>query len=275
MHFPASFRYFALQPFSEFTMKKYLLLFAFSLGLKAGAQVTLDHTYNGQGTIAHLEYQDEKYALLEASDYRCRIYNADHSLYKTINLPVSSGTPNINTIQYVTDGLFNTDNLIELSYTYYSISGSSIFYETRVCNENGQILVTVTGASAAFVDHIGGSWKYIAWIYDYSSTPPPVDTRVYSLPGNLISNADNTADESRLQLPYPSPANDHINLPYKLPAGSEGRMVISNANGQVIRILSLGSGFDNILFQANGLPAGVYFYNTVGGTGNGKFIIGQ
>jgi len=256
-------------------MKKYLLLFAFTLALKAGAQVTLDHTYNGQGTIAHLEFQDEKYALLEASDYRCRIYNADHSLYKTINLPVSSGTPNINTIQYVTDGLFNTDNLIELSYTYYSISGSSIFYETRVCNENSQILVTVTGASAAFVDHIGGSWKYIAWIYDYSSTPPPVDTRVYSLPGNLISNTDNTADQCRLPLPYPSPTTDHITLPYKLTAGSEGRMVIRNSNGQMIRTLSLGSGFDNILFQVNGLPAGVYVYNTEGGTGSGKFIIGQ
>ncbi len=253
-------------------MKHYLLFFALILAFKAGAQISLEHTYSGQGSIAHLEFQDEKYALLEASDYRCRIYHADHSLYKTVNLQVPGGCT-INSIQHVTDGLFNTDALIEFSYTCYLISGSNVVYETRVANENGQVLLTVSGASAAYVDYIGDSWKFIAWIYDYSSTPAEVNTKVYSLPGHLITTVESMPEEHVFKQAFPNPAVESITLFYKLPAGSEGRMLISNSKGQIIKILSLGSGFDNILFPVHDLPDGVYFYTTEGGTGSGNFIV--
>jgi hypothetical protein len=254
-------------------MKKVIFLIAALGFLRAGAQVTLEHSYDGQGVVAHLEFQDEKYALLEASNYRCRLYNADHSLYKTVNLQVPAGGVTINNLQHVTDGLFNTDALIEFSYTYYLISGSSVVYETRVANENGQVLVTVSGASAAFVDHIGDSWKFIAWIYDYSSTPALADTKVYSLPGHLVTGTAFDGFQATEKLPYPNPAGEFITLPYKLNTRDDGRMVITNTAGQVVRIAELGPDFENLKISLQGFPAGVYFYNVENGTGSGSFIV--
>ncbi|MFH1119890.1 MAG: T9SS type A sorting domain-containing protein [Bacteroidota bacterium] len=254
-------------------MKKVILFIAILISLRAGAQVTLEHTYDGQGVIAHLEFQEEKYALLEASAYRCRIYYANHSLYKTVNLPVPSGVT-INSLQHITDGLFNTDALIEFSYTYYLISGSTVVYETRVANENGQVLVTVSGASAAYVDHIGDSWKFIAWIYDYSTTPAVADTKVYSLPGQLVTGTAFPGFVESGKLPYPNPSVDIIILSYKLNDRNDGSMIITSATGQIVRVLDLGPDFDNIQFSVRGLPAGLYHYKVEGGSGSGSFIVG-
>jgi len=253
-------------------MKRIVLLTIYLFALKAGAQVTLEHSYDGQGVVAHLEFQDDKYALLEATANRCRIYNADHSLYRTVNLPVPSGVT-INSLQHVTDGLFHTDALIEFSYTYYMVSGGSVVYETRVANENGQVLVTVNGASAAYVDHIGDSWKFIAWIYDYSASPPIADTRIYSLPGHLVTNAQMQDFRNPEKLPYPNPACESIYLSYKLIGRNDGRMIITNAAGQTFKVLDLGPDFDGINLQVNGFPLGLYFYKVEGGSGTGSFIV--
>ena len=254
-------------------MKQLLFILALVFTIQAKAQVTLEHSYDGFGTIGHLEFQDDKYAILETANNRCRLYNENHSLYKTINLPVPAGYT-LNGLQYVTDGLFNTDNLIEISYTYYIQSGSSYVYENRVANENGQILVTITGASSVLVDFFEDSWKYIAWIYDYSSYPYQIDTRYYSLPGQLITSNSNTKfSENRLKSPYPNPASDFITLSYKLTGRIDGTMLISNAEGQIVRQIDLGPDFENVMVPIAGLPAGIYFYNTEGGEGNGKFIV--
>ena len=256
-------------------MKKVILLIAVLGFFRAGAQVTLEHTYDGQGVIAHLEFQDEKYALLEASNYRCRLYNADHSLYKTVNLQVPAGGVTINNLQHVTDGLFNTDALIEFSYTYYLISGSSVVYETRVANENGQVLVTVSGASAAFVDHIGDSWKFIAWIYDYSSTPALADTRVYSLPGHLVTTISETSEQKWMKFPYPNPTKNVITLNYDLQAGKDGELLITDINGRIIRNIAIGPDFSSIKVFVGDFPDGLYLYQVVGGSGNGSFVVAK
>lgn len=253
-------------------MKRIVLLTIYLFALKAGAQVTLEHSYDGQGVVAHLEFQDDKYALLEATANRCRIYNADHSLYKSVNLPVPPGVT-INNVQHVTDGLFNTDALIEFSYTYYLISGSNVVYETRVANENGQVLVTVNGASAAYVDHVGEEWKFIAWIYDYSTSPPLADTKVYSLPGHLVTGTASPAISTLQRPPFPNPAGTEIQLSYQLYGRNDGRMIITNTAGQIVRMPDLGPDYDHIRLSVGNLPPGIYFYRVEGGTGSGSFIV--
>lgn len=253
-------------------MKHLLLTLAILLALKAGAQLSLEHTYDGQGYIAHLEFQAEKYAVLEAPGYRCRLYNADHSLYKTVDLPAPAGST-INSLQFITDGLFNTDALIEMSYTYYLISGSSVVYETRIINENSQVLMAIAGASASFVDRMGDSFKYIAWIYDYASTPALVDTKVYALPGHTVTSTVDQMTENGIGPPYPNPASDFVTLQYRLSGKKDGRMLISNAAGKLVRQIELGPDYESVLVSLAGLPAGVYLYSTAGGSGEGRFIV--
>ena len=238
---------------------KYLLLLSvlFSI-LICRAQIIPEHTYDGYGVIAHLEFQDDKYAILDAANNRCRLYNPDHSLYKTVNLPVPAGNT-LNSIQYVTDGLFNTDTGIEISYTYFMQSGSSYVYENRVANETGQILVTIAGASTVMVDHLDDSWKYVAWIYDYSSYPYEVDTKYFSLPGHMVTSTDEEFTENRLKVPFPNPSSDLVTLSYKLNPGMNSQMLISNAGGQIVKTVALGSDFENVTVPLTDYHRGFIF----------------
>lgn len=133
-------------------MKKFL--FAGLLGFLSCsllAQISFDYNYSGQVNIAHLEFQDDKYAALDSPTRQCRLYNEDHSLYKTVNIPVQSGVT-ITSLQCVSDGLFDNDQPIEMACMNYIISGSSVLYESIILNENGQTLLTSSGAGAGFAD---------------------------------------------------------------------------------------------------------------------------
>ena len=256
-------------------MKRMLTIAALALAMSGGAQVIQEHNYTGQGVVAHLEFQDDLYAILDAPARVCRLYDANHALVKAINLPVPGGDFIINSVQHVTDGLFNTDEAIELTYTGYQIGQGSVEYESRVINEGGQLLVSVPGASAVYVDYLENDWKLLAWIYDYSVSPPDVETRVFSLPGHLVTE---TAARPRIAsgaLPYPNPAAAHIWLSYNLRPGTEGEMIISNTGGQVVKTLRLGPDYTRVQLSLKGMAPGLYFYNVSNGEGTGSFVVSQ
>lgn len=250
------------------------LLFAGILGFLSCsllAQISLDHNYSGQVNIAHLEFQDDKYAALDSPNRQCRLYNEDHSLYKTVNLPVQSGVT-ITSLQYVSDGLFDTDQFIEMACTYYIISGSSVLYESIILNENGQTLLTISGAGAGFVDYINDSWKYIAWVYG-SSSQGISSSKVYNLPGHPAITSMNSKPGYTLAKPNPNPAREFINLHYKVNPGNNGVMKIFNSAGMLIKESQLGPDFDYIRVNVDELSPGAYFYHVEGGNGSGSFIV--
>lgn len=252
-------------------MKLLFIGFLCSLSLSLAAQISLDHNYSGQVNIAHLEFQDDKYAALDSPNRQCRLYNEDHSLYKTVNIPVQSGVT-ITSLQYVTDGLFDTDQLIEMACTYYIISGSSVLYESIILNENGQTLLTISGAGAGFVDYINDSWMYIAWVYG-SSSQGISSSKVYNLPGHPAITSLISKPGYALAKPNPNPAREFINLHYKLNPGNNGVMKIFNSAGSLMKENQLGPDFDYIRVNVDDLSPGAYFYHVEGGIGSGSFIV--
>lgn len=250
-----------------------LTIAALTLAMSGGAQVIQEHNYSGQGVVAHLEFQDDLYAILDAPTRVCRLYDANHALVKSINLPVPGSDFIINSVQHVTDGLFNTDEAIELTYTGYQIGQGSVEYESRVISENGQLLATIPGASVVYVDYLEDARKLLAWIYDYSVSPPDVETRVFSLPGHLITETVDRPRVASAALPYPNPAKAQIWLSYHLRPGTQGEMIISNAGGQVVRTLWLGPDYNTVMLQLDGLATGVYLYRVVNGEGDGVFVV--
>lgn len=142
-------------------------------------QINLEHTYSdGIANRIVLENSGEIYYVLDQHNKQAKIYNANHNLWKTIDLPT---TPNatIVGIYHLSENKINADNLIELAYTYYSVSGSTLEYESRIINENGTSLLTVPGASSLFLSEFQGMPnKIIAYMYGM-----PFYSKVFSVPG--------------------------------------------------------------------------------------------
>lgn len=73
-------------------MKSSIVIVAVLLsGFALFAQPVLETTYSSSATICKLENTGEVYYLMDVLNKQCRIYNMEHSLYKTIALPIPDG----------------------------------------------------------------------------------------------------------------------------------------------------------------------------------------
>lgn len=107
----------------------------------------LEHTYtpakNSLGEYSYggfdrvlLESSGEKYYHLDGND-QLRLFNADHSPWKTIALP-TPGIMNHNIlIEHLSDNILNKDNQIEVIYASYGHSGGDYYWV--IANEHGII----------------------------------------------------------------------------------------------------------------------------------------
>jgi hypothetical protein len=241
-----------------------LLLFS---GLAFG-QITPEATYNHSGTYTQLANSGYKFFLMDVGANQCRIYNTNHSLWKTINLTVPANHY-LYDVKFVSENLFTTDNTLCLAYIYYNYNsiGQYYTYTARVIRENGTVLLTIQGCQHLSVHRLTGQGtKLLAYSYDYSSFPNyTVQTHVYGLPGQLVSVPEiNGSNGAQLQAAYPNPASEFTVVPYKLPDGIfEGQLIITDAKGNEVRRYLIDRNFDHLRFDTKELPVGVYLYRIV------------
>ena len=116
-------------------MKKIIYsLFIFMLSNSVYGQITLENTYtfinSSSSDFIHVAKLSagEKFVFEDRVNRQISIYNINHSLLKTINLPLVT---NSNFDLYnVSDHLFNSDNNIEIAFQYYIGSVSSPYIQT-------------------------------------------------------------------------------------------------------------------------------------------------
>ena len=82
------------------------------------AQIALEHTYSFSGTLTEIADSEYKYFVQDVPLNQCRIYNEDHTLFKTVNLSIPGGYY-LNDTKFVTKHLFNADDYVEVLYLYY------------------------------------------------------------------------------------------------------------------------------------------------------------
>ncbi|MDP3915760.1 MAG: T9SS type A sorting domain-containing protein [Bacteroidota bacterium] len=240
-----------------------LLLFSVLVGY---AQITLQKTYNYSTTVVKLETLGYKYYLMDVPASQVRIYNMDHSVFKTINCNVPSGYY-LADVKYVSQNLFNTDSQIELVYIYYKYvtTATSYYYiyGSRIINENGSNLQTIDGAQYIFVNKTGDSeYKLFAYCFDYSIFPEKVWTNIYSLTGSLVSALNISGNQPNVFLnAYPNPATDVIRLAYELPANVKSASLnLIDSNGRAVKNFQVDGHSDHIAVNVNDLSAGIYHY---------------
>lgn len=95
------------------------------------------------------------------------------------------------------------------------------------------------------------SWYINDFGMDIDSCKNPVSINKTSFPGSFNINT------------YPNPFTKSATIEYYLPVATEVYLVVYNTTGEVIEILEdsfLPSGLHNAKFNAEKLPAGIYFY---------------
>lgn len=203
---------------------------------QSNAQINLEQTYQATARIIYLTNSGCKYCVQLNETGQVKLYNMDHSLWKTINLDIPTGF-DLHYVYHVAELLYSLDGSIACLYTYFK-STPSIQYGSRIINEFGNVLLTIPNAVSAYpYDACDEGVKLIAQITDYSSGTS--SSQVYDLPGELLSGTNNPQFASTYQ-PYPNPASDRVTIPYSLPPNTNnGELVLRNSEGKEMKRLQL------------------------------------
>lgn len=243
----------------------FFLALLFSVSIQSQGQITLEHTYTGvSAAYINLPVSGYKYYVMDAANSQCRLYNNDHSLWKTINLSIPANYY-LYDIQYVTENLFNTDNTIELLYVSYTYNTALAYYtyDTRIANENGTVLLSVPGGGYSYVYPAQTGSKLFMWVYNYAVSPSIVNTMIYSIPGQTATRINDYPVEEKvsLQKAFPNPATNAVTIPYSLPPNvKQAELKLYNVSGTLVKSFSIDHTFETIVVQTSDLPAGMYLY---------------
>lgn len=260
--------------------------FIISMGwLLAGAglfaQPVFEHKYDESATIGYLESVGQVYYSMDVINKQCHLYRMDHSLYKSIPIPTPEGYY-LSDVQYVTEKLFNDDALVELvySYTKYVPTTTSYYYtyETRLVNENGEVLNQWPGAGyTEVIETPAHGKKFLVYEYNYSVIPYRTYTHVYSLPGSGVSAAMMPAKPVPLGPPYPNPADRLVHIPVALPPSAlSGTLKVCNLNGSPLMSLPVTADESHVVLSTLQLVPGTYLYyveTEQSRSGAGKLVV--
>ncbi len=248
-------------------MKTHILIVSLMMvGINLLAQPVFEMTYTESANICYLESKGQVYFTMDVINKQCLIYTMDHSFYKSIDLPTPEGYY-LSDIQYVSENLFNSDDLVELVYIYskYVPTTGSYYYtfETKLINENGTVLETFPGAGlTSVIETIENGKIFLVYEYNYSVIPYRTYTHVYSLPASETKSAEFSRITPALANPYPNPANHQVLIPVELPSDiSSAQLVFYNLNGQKILSYPVSGSDEHILLPTRQMDPGTYLYS--------------
>jgi hypothetical protein len=279
------------------TMKKHLLLILSILSFNVSfGQITLENTYsltsstfNGPYFFHLIKFSaiGDKYVIGDNSIPQIKIYNLNHSIYKTINFPAPVlGAATSFFLANISDNLFNNDNLIEVAFQYehYDNTLNWYAYEVSVIDENGTSLfhkdsarfqgytTNTTSASSdeGFLKTSSGTKMVIQY-----QKKTDKSYEVYSLPGSLVAKLNTPNYEPSKFLIYPNPADSYTKIDFELENGQTGDVIIYNAAGNIIKKYKVDDTFGSLLLNSSDLPEGSYLYqlSTSKGSGSKKVMV--
>jgi hypothetical protein len=275
-------------------MKKQLL-FIFSIFIfnVSYCQITLEHTYTLQGansggylSLVKCSSIGDKYSVLDRSIPQLKIYNLNHSLYKTINFPAPILGAGYLEVMNISDNLFNSDNLLEVAFTYdhYESLLNGSVSEVSVIDENSTSLFHKDSArfsggyhNATYSSDDFGIIKTTSGLKMVIQNVKYNDQsiEVYSLPGQMVTALLAPKIEPSKFMIYPNPADSYTKIDFEIENGQTGDIVIFNAEGKMMKKYNVDDAFGSLLLNSQDLPSGEYVYQltTAKGTGAKKVVV--
>lgn len=243
-------------------MKHLLLAALVAFTCTASAQITLEKSYSGYGTVTvhNIENEGHKYMVVDSKNMKVYLFNDNHTLWKTIIPQLPPKTYGL-TAYYPSTLLFNSDNSVEIVVSYIDTSNgiTNYTYQTAVLHENGTKIIGIPDCWYPTVAKVSGSWKLIAskmlnGVATYSD--------VYSLPGQMLGVQKPGRPDGEFETSaYPNPAETTAAISYTLPAGVAAATVqLFNSNGVMLQSYPVSQNSGVILIDRSGYPAGMYHY---------------
>ena len=248
----------------------FILIFLVALATGLKSQITYEHTYTGvSAAYINLPVAGYKYYVMDVPNSQCKLYNNDHTLWKTINLSIPANYY-LCDIQFVSENLFNTDNSIEMLYVscIYNTSQAYYTYDTRIASESGTLLLSVPGGGYSYIYPAQTGSKLLVWEYDFSVFPEKVNTKVFSIPGQAATSINDSPAGNRFSLrnAFPNPTSNTVTIPYNLPVNvNKAELKVYNVSGILVKSFIVDRTFDNIVIQTNDLADGMYLYRIESG----------
>jgi hypothetical protein len=249
-------------------MKRLLLMLVFGLIIgQTNAQITLEHTYatvdQPSLKLVNLSISGYKYTYYDSGSKQIRIYNLDHTLWKSIGLIVPNGAWVLGDY-YLAEELFDTDPYCEVAFVV-SVNNT---VTTIVRSELGNNIISLTGRQSLRIVNSGTSgWKMIVGRVVNNVW----EDEVYALPGTgmpmRISSENDDILQGLTMKVFPNPAANSVQVSYSVPTeyihveciiinnlGQEvSSMILPNNAGTVgIDISKFTSGKYIVLLKSNG-----------------------
>ncbi|MCF8226487.1 MAG: T9SS type A sorting domain-containing protein [Bacteroidales bacterium] len=228
------------------------------------AQLQLEETYNHSGTLVEIDENEFKYYFMDVPLNQCRIYNEDHSLFKTIDLNIPSGYF-LYDIKFLSRRIFNSDDNIELLYIYNkseTVNTETVYsYGLKIVNENGIPLLELSNGGYAEILEGSDGLKLLAYQYIWYNTYYLIYTNVYSISGS--SGTTLTAIEPEIRI-YPNPTSENINV--ELNSGlnyTNGNILIHDISGKKLLSSPLPVPGETAQISTDMLPSGTYILNVI------------
>lgn len=274
-------------------MKTKTLILSVLICALSKAQITLENAYP-----ATAQYQNMQVIELVKSGYKyqlnnnniVKLYNLNHSIFKSITLPVPVGFNVV--VAGASDSLFNTDNLIEVAYYYYAytstVTPATFTYETKVVDENGSTIITIPQGTYPQIVYTGkaNGYKMIVNV-DSTNKNTLKQINVYSLVGGLpmhsqtptngnITNLVEYTNTNIITGAIPNPSANKTTIGYQLPLGeSFGEITLFDINGKELKHYQVDGNFSTLELDNSELASGTYIYQltTAGGKSSAKKMV--
>jgi len=259
-----------------------LLIVSFA---KMSSQLTFDFKYSPITTTGSSSFYFTKfntlgfkYVLVDQFNKIIKLYNVNHSLYSTINIPssVSGGFY----VAFVSDNLFDLTNDIE--YVVVTTASPSLYSKMYIFKDNGTQIFYKDSANIGRNSDPDVTLSQNAVFYDgtalkmrvirYSNgTSNASGWEVYTLPGVLpcvsCSNGTITGIGERAEQPskeaifYPNPVSDQLKLKYTLPMDYKtAEIKIYDLQGKNIENYKIENTFEYLYLPSN-FNNGMYLYS--------------
>jgi len=263
-----------------------LFIVLLTFASKWTAQITFNAAYNSvlELSLDKFHLSGYKYVKRDIANLKIEIYNINHTLFKTINIPPQ--TAPVHSIDYVSENLFDTDNLMEYALTTYTSSGGPFGvsrYKFFIYKENGtqmmvrdsakltdQSLSTIfENTEGIFFD--GTQTKMRLSIQSPNSFSSFLKTEIYTLPGSIpCSECSSKGPVSGIATPnnpgennpvfYPNPVTDQLKLKYDLSKDYKNAEIkIYDLQGKLVETFKVTNTFDFIYLPSD-YNNGLYLY---------------